>query len=161
MEVIKLKIENPNDRKAVAKQVGDAVAEAIDRIESSKRHMPEEFKTDVDNVDAETLEAISWSEEFKEFQSGLRERVNSLTEYIQSHRKEWNCSFVASVVAISGMESFGGGVAYAGRGDSLKVAMCQLLDDEEFKPLIKYAIAKLKQEELDNEEDTEVETDKA
>lgn len=160
MEVRKVKIENPNDREAVAKQIGEAVADIIASAESAKSTIPEERKTDVDDIDGKTLKAKMESEEFKTFEAGLMERINSLSEYIDAHQKEWNCSFIASIIAINGKENRAGGVAFTGRADSIKHAMQQILEEKQLRPLVKRALLDQVAGEFDTQENSDEETAK-
>lgn len=122
MEVVELKITNPHDREAVAKQVADAIANAIAGAEKKQEETRKEWKSDVDNMDAEEVEAVTMSEEFKAFNDELGKKIADLNEFIENNRKSWNCAAVVAITAIKGRTIAGGGVTVVGRGDAVGAA---------------------------------------
>lgn len=139
MEVVEVKITNPKDREAVAKQVGEAVAKIIGQVESeSKKEIDEDLKTDVDNMDDETLEAVTASDDFQAWNEQIKTKINELNELFMANRKAWNCGILISAVSITGKSSFGGGLTFIGRGDAVGNCISQILDNEHMSALVEH-----------------------
>lgn len=130
MEVVELKITNPKDREAVAKQVAEAIANAIAGAEKKQKETREELKSDVDNMDAEEVEGVTFSEEFKAFNEEISKKVADLNEFIENNRKSWNCAAVIAITAIKGKTTAGGGVTVVGRGDAIGAACERIVEHD-------------------------------
>lgn len=130
MEVVEINIENPQDRETVAKQIADVIAQCAAKKQSENSELPDELRTDVDNADSEAIEAITESAEFKTFNRELKQRINSLNEFVNQHRKAYNCGIIISAIAVSGQQVSGGGVTYVGRGDAIAHAIDRIVDED-------------------------------
>lgn len=134
MEVVEVHIKNPHDRDAIIKEVGEAVAKVLDKVGTgaeAQKSYPEELKSDVDNMDLETMEAVCASIEFETFNNELRAKINDLNQFVIDHQKEWNCALIVSAVAIRGKGGCGGGVTYVGRNDAMDSAIELILSKED------------------------------
>lgn len=173
MEVVELKITNPNDREAVAKQVAAAVVNLMAGAEKKQAATDEELKTDADDLDTEELEAATMTEEFKAFNKELGEKIEDLNNFIEANRKSWNCSAVVAVTAIKGKNTEGGGVTFVGRGDAVCSAIDMILGNEDLSNMVEHlqkkrealaylaAVAAKKSEESDGQKADGNETDKS
>lgn len=137
MEIVELKITNPNDREAVAKQVAEAIANAIAGAEKKQEETRKEWKSDVDNMDAEEVEAVTMSEEFKAFNDELGKKIAVLNEFIENNRKSWNCAAVVAITAIKGKSTAGGGVTVVGRGDAVGAACERIVEHDDLMDMIR------------------------
>lgn len=175
MEVVELKITNPHDREAVVKQVAAAVVNLMAGAEKKQATNDEELKSEADDLDAEELEAVTMSEEFKAFNDELGKKIEDLNEFIENNRKSWNCAAVIAVTAIKGKNTEGGGVTFVGRGDAVCGAVDRILDNDHLADMVEHiqkkrqalaylaAVAAKKAEETDGQEadDNETETEKS
>lgn len=167
MEVVEVKITNPKDREAVAKQVGEAVAKIIGQVESeSKKEIDEDLKTDVDNMDDATLEAVTASDDFQAWNEQIKTKINELNELFTANRKAWNCGIIISAISICGKESAGGGMTFVGRGDAISCAIGRILDNEQLSAIVEHKQMKARALEFlaqmcdDDEGDDEGDDDK-
>lgn len=134
MEVVNVQIKNPHDRNAIIKKVGEAVAKILDKIgtgANAHKSYPEELKSDVDNMDMETIEAVCASIDFETFNNELRAKIEDLNQFVINNQKSWNCALIVSAVAIRGKGGCGGGVTYVGRNDAIDSAIELILDEED------------------------------
>lgn len=148
MEVVEINIENPQDREAVAKQIADVIAQCAAKKQSENSELPDELRTDVDNADSEAIETITESAEFKAFNRELKERVNSLNEFVNQHRKAYNCGIIISAIAVNGQSVSGGGVTYVGRGDAIARAIDRIVDEDVLSEHIAKSVTKRHLREL-------------
>lgn len=130
MEVVEVKITNPRNREEVAKQVAEAIANAIAGAEKKQEETREELKSEVDNMDAEEVEAVTMTEEFKAFNDEISKKVADLNEFIENNRKSYNCAAVIAITAIKGRTTAGGGVTVVGRGDAVGAACERIVEHD-------------------------------
>lgn len=148
MVVVEIHITDPQDREAASKQIADAIAQCAAKKQSENSELPDELRTDVDNADNEAIETITESAEFKAFKRELKERINSLNEFVNQHRKAYNCGIIISAIAVNGQSVSGGGVTYVGRGDTIARAIDRIVDEDVLSEHIAKNVAKRHLREL-------------
>lgn len=128
MKIIEVPINKDGD---IAKQVGEAVAKAIE--ESGKLPGDCEIDTEetaTDNLDQEGMRALAESEEFETFHNEAAERTNSLIEFFSEHQAQFGCSIVVGVTMAYGKENSFGQAAVCGRGDSVRASLERISEHE-------------------------------
>lgn len=136
MKVLEVKISDPKDSAAIAREVGEAVAKAIAEVNGKQEERPEELRTDVDDADNDALEAIIHTPEYEAFYKELTAKILDLDEFVERNRKAYNCSCVVAATTISGKFKNGGGVTMVGRGDSIRYSVERILDNEDLSGMI-------------------------
>lgn len=140
IKVIEVKTYDLRDPET-AEQLGQAILSAIDQSKSARK-IPDELKTALDDADIDAIRSIKETAEYKAFHKGLRQRIEELVDYVDSHRKAYNCDILISSISISGATAHSGAVCYAGRGDSIQEALDEILDDNDLSEMLESMLAK-------------------
>lgn len=132
-KVIKVEIERGAAKEDVARQIGDAVAEAIGTAETEDDGIVTE--TAADNLDRKAIEELKETEDFKAFYDEVTRRVNGLVNLIHANEAKYNCSVVIGVTTAMDKADNLGGMAMAGLHDSLHETFKRILDEAEIRYL--------------------------
>ncbi|MCI9055543.1 MAG: hypothetical protein HFJ87_10460 [Muribaculaceae bacterium] len=133
IKAIKVEIEKGAAKEDVARQIGDAVAEAIGTAEAED---DAPTGTAADNLDREAVKELMETEDFKAFYDEVTNRVNDLVNLIQANKARYNCSVVISLTSLMGKDSNLGGTALCGRADSLHETIDKLLKEEPIRTVV-------------------------
>ncbi len=129
IKAIKVEIEKGAAKEDVARQIGDAVAEAIGTAEA-------EDETAADNLDREAVKELMETEDFKAFYAEVTNRVNELVDLIQANKAKYNCSVIVGLTSLMGKASNFCGVAHCGRVDSLHKSFDKILKVDPIRRVI-------------------------
>lgn len=145
MKVVEIKITNPQDREAVAKEVGSTIADVLAGVANKQKKsdkMSEELKSDVDGMDGEEIEALTLTDDFKAYNEELGKKVNDLNEFIDKNHKRYNGGIVIGVASITGKSTVGGGATFIGRGDAILAALERIMDEDQLCAMVERILSR-------------------
>lgn len=135
IKAIKVEIEKGAAKEDVARQIGDAVAEAIGTAEAEDEPTDRD-ETAADNLDREAVKELMETEDFKAFYNEVANRVNELVDLIQANKAKYNCSVIVGLTSLMGKASNFCGVALCGRVDSLHKSFDKILKEDPIRRVI-------------------------
>lgn len=133
MKIIEVKINKDGD---IAKQVGEAVADAI----ANENSNVDDTVIEADNLNRDEMQKMSETEEFQQFHSEIATKANELIELIDANKPKYGRSIVLGVTFAHGAENNYGQAACCGRGDSVGASLQRIVEHSDLGDRLKRMI---------------------
>ena len=130
-EIKVIKIDGALGKEAVARAIGDAIANEIGTdTDAAQSDKDSNNRTEYDDLEGEALDAALQSDDFKNFKAELQRKISDLVNFVEANRPKYGCAVIVGATAYYARKMNGASMGMCGRQDSLTAAVTALLRED-------------------------------